>query len=136
MTNTGVHKEMRSLKISGYLLHRKCTAQMKIIHFKASLAVQWSGICLAMQGTLVSSWSEKIPHSVEQLSLCITTRECSRAHEQQLYYVCLQQSSCLSSATREVTAVPYHNTEYPPPTATRESLRAARKTHHSPQIKS
>ena len=75
---------MRSIKIIGYLLHRKCAAQMKMIHFKASLAVQRSRICLAMQGTLVSSWSGKIPHAVEQLSLCVPSRECSRAHEQQL----------------------------------------------------
>ena len=35
--------------------------------------VQWLIICLAMQGTLFSLWSWKIPHVLGQLSLCTTT---------------------------------------------------------------
>ena len=47
----------------------------------ASLVVQWSKIHLAMQRTLVWSWSRKIPHAVEQRSPCTASIEptCPRA---------------------------------------------------------
>ena len=38
-----------------------------------SLVVQWLKICLPMQETWVHPRSGKIPHAVEQLSLCTTT---------------------------------------------------------------
>ena len=37
--------------------------------------VQWIGIRLPTQGTLVRSWSGKIPHALEQISLGTTTPE-------------------------------------------------------------
>ena len=40
-----------------------------------SLVVQWLRILLPMQGTQFEPWSRKIPHAVEQLSLCATTTE-------------------------------------------------------------
>ena len=40
-----------------------------------SLVVQWVGICLPVQGTVVQSLVGKILHAVEQLSPCATTTE-------------------------------------------------------------
>ena len=40
-----------------------------------SLVVQWLRIHLAMKGHGFNPWSGKIPHAVEQLSLCKTTTE-------------------------------------------------------------
>ena len=36
---------------------------------------QWIRICLPVQGTRVHPWSEKTPHTEEQLNMCATTTE-------------------------------------------------------------
>ena len=63
-----------------------------------SLVVQGLRSCLPMQctGHRFVPWSRKIPHAVVQLSPCITTTECSRAHEQQLLspQIQLQNPTC------------------------------------------
>ena len=41
----------------------------------ASLLIQWLRICLAIQGHRFNPWSGKIPHVLEQLSLCTQTTE-------------------------------------------------------------
>ena len=43
-----------------------------------SLVIQWLRIYLPMQETGFDPWSGKIPHALEQLSLCTTTAEAHR----------------------------------------------------------
>ena len=52
-------------------LHRHLKCQT----IPTSVVVQWSRICLPMQGTWVQSLAQKIPHAMGQLSPCATTTE-------------------------------------------------------------
>ena len=44
-------------------------------HHWTSLVAQWLRPCLPMQGTQFEPWSGKIPHAIQQLSLCATATE-------------------------------------------------------------
>ena len=58
---------------------------IKVRNSGTSLVAQWLRIRLPMQGIRFEPWSRKIPHAVEQLSLCTTTTGLrSTAHEPQL----------------------------------------------------
>ena len=86
-------------------------------------------------GTAHMPWSNKA-HTPQLLS------QCSRASEPQLLGPCAATpEAChvepmLHNKRRHHDEKPVHqNEEQPAPTATRESLRAASKTHHSQKIK-
>ena len=40
-----------------------------------SLMVQWSGICLPVQGTWFDPWSRMSPHAMGQLNPCAATTQ-------------------------------------------------------------
>ena len=48
---------------------------IKDLNVGTSLVAQWLRIHLPMQGHGFDSWSGKIPHATEKLSLCTTTTE-------------------------------------------------------------
>ena len=58
-----------------------------------------------MQETQVDSWSRKIPHATEQLSLCTTTRSpCPRAREPQLLIPAAAGPAALEPVLRNKTS--------------------------------
>ena len=65
-----------------------------------SLVVQWLRVHLPMQETWFNPWSGKIPHAVEQLSLCTTSTE--PVHHK--YWACAPQvlSPCAATAEAHV----------------------------------
>ena len=77
-----------------------------------SLVAQWIRIHLPVQGTQAHPWSGKIPHFLEQLSLCATVTEVQAPQSPKATttertccnYGCLRAWS-LCSETREATAV-------------------------------
>ena len=79
---------------------------------------------------IVDPWSGKIPHTMEQLlSPSQLLSLCPRVQEPHIL-----KPVCLEPATGETTSMRSPRTsaqEYPPLTATRESLSTATKTQHS-----
>ena len=64
-----------------------CTIISHKIKKQTSLMAHWRSVCLPMQGTQFYSWSRKIPHAAEPLSLCAIITEgckpraCASPHE-------------------------------------------------------
>lgn len=75
---------------------------------QTSLTAQWMGIWLPIQGT--GSWSEKIPHAVEQLRLGPTTAE-ARALETT---VCNKQATAMRSLCAATRSSPAHRNSRKP----------------------
>ena len=111
--------------------------------FWTSLMVHWIGIRLPIQGQGFNPWSGKVPHAVEQQSLCTTTTE---ACVLSLPWVTNTEPVChnywglhaqsLHPATRiHHTEQPVHcNEKQPPLTATREKARAQQQRPSTAKI--
>ena len=116
------------------LFVRLCTLHWTVIKTQSwtSLVAQWIRTHLPKQGHRFDPWSWKIPHTMKELNP-ICHNHSAWALEPMSHdsgSLCLEPGFC-NKRSHLYQKPLHHNKDYPPLTATRGSLRAARKTQHS-----
>ena len=84
----------------------------------------WESTC---QCRGLISWSRKISHAPEQLSLCVTNTESTCCNYRR---PCALEPVLCNKRNHRSEKLTHHNKEQPPLTTTRESLSAATKTQN------